>query len=249
MKYKVGDKIRVRKDLEVGEIYGNIDFIDLMEKYKGQIVTVISVGTAHYEIEEDNGTWAWTDEMLEPVEEGEENDMNIEKLNGEYKAKMDALMEEYKTKVKEVTKKEEPFIKEGQRYFTIDNYFRILTTKNFDCEDDAERIQIGNCYPFTDENKDKIFKEVSLIAERRKLQSEMEQFARQNNDKFDWSNNNQKKWFLYINYVRSEIIIAWYTTHKTPNVTYFTSEKIAKKALERFGSRIKKLYIDSENNY
>ena len=96
--------------------------------------------------------------------------MNIEELNLEYKNKMDKLMEEYKEKIKEVTKKEEPFIKKCQSYFYISNYFNILTIKNLGYEDDKERIQIGNCYPFTDETKDKVKKEVKLIAERRKLQ-------------------------------------------------------------------------------
>ena len=56
--------------------------------------------------------------------------MNIEELNLEYKNKMDALMEEYKAKVKEIAEEEEPFIKEGQEYFTIDTCFKI---KNFLC--------------------------------------------------------------------------------------------------------------------
>ena len=51
--------------------------------------------------------------------------MNIEELNLEYKSKMDALMEEYKTKVKEIAEAEEPFIKEGQRYFVIDDTFEL----------------------------------------------------------------------------------------------------------------------------
>ena len=169
--------------------------------------------------------------------------MNIEELNLEYKNKMDALMEEYKTKVKELTE-EEPFIKEGQRYFTIDNWFRILATKNYDCEDDAERIQIGDCYPFTDETKDEVFKEVSFIAERRKLQSEMEMFARQNNDgEIDWNNDEQMKWFLYIDC--GEITISLTYHHRELNVIYFTSDEITKKALEKFGDRIRELYIDN----
>ena len=36
MKYKVGDKVRVRKDLEVGKDYGNHDVVEDMKKYKGK---------------------------------------------------------------------------------------------------------------------------------------------------------------------------------------------------------------------
>ena len=173
--------------------------------------------------------------------------MNIEELNKEYKNKMDKLMEEYKEKIKEATKKEEPFIKKGQRYFTIDNYFRISTTKNLGYEDDKERIQIGNCYPFTDETKDKVKKEVKLIAERRKLQLQMEQFARLNNEEeIDWSNTEQHKWSLYVNYAKNEIRIDWASNCRDLNNIYFTSKEIAQKALEKFGDRIRKLYIGEE---
>lgn len=242
MRFKVGDKVRIKDNLEVDKEYGNQYFIDLMEEYKGQIVTVISVKTAHYEIEEDDRSFAWTDEMLEPIER-EKNNMNIEKLNEEYKNKMDKLLEEYKEKAKELVREEEPFVKKGQRYFAISTEFD-LDDYCYDNDDtDINILECGNMFPYTEENKEEVEKEVNLIAERRKLQSQMEQFARQNNDKINWNGNNQKKWYLYINYVRSEIIIAWHTTRKTPNTIYFTSEKIAKKALEKFGDRIRELYL------
>ena len=173
--------------------------------------------------------------------------MNIEELNLEYKNKMDALMEEYKEKAKELEEtKEEPFIKEGQHYFVIDNYFRILTTKNYSCEDDIEKIKIGNCYPFTDETKDEVFKEVSFIAERRKLQSEMEMFARQNNDgEIDWSNS-YEKWYLYLDCKKSRIGIDIAYDYRIFNSVYFTSEEVAKQALIKFEDRIRKLYLDVE---
>ena len=173
--------------------------------------------------------------------------MNIEELNLEYKNKMDALMEEYKAKVKEVTKKEEPFIKKGQRYFAINNYFNILTIKNFGYEDDKEKIQIGNCYPFTDETKEKVYKEVKLIAERKKLQSEMEMFARQNNkEEIDWNDDDQLKWHLYVDCKRNNIITTCTYKIRVLNTVYFTSEKIVQKALDKFGDRIRELYIDME---
>ena len=245
MKYKVGDKVRVKKDLEVGKNYGNHDVVEDMEKYKGKEFIINEVRRNYYRLKNENW-YCWTDEMLEPIER-EKNNMNIEELNLEYKNKMDKLMEEYKEKIKEVTKKEEPFIKKGQRYFTIDNCFRISTTKNLGYEDDKERIQIGNCYPFTDETKDKVKKEVKLIAERRKLQLQMEQFARLNNEEeIDWNDTEQHKWSLYVNYAKNEIRIDWASNCRDLNNIYFTSKEIAEKALEKFGDRIRKLYIDME---
>lgn len=66
MKFKVGDKVRVRGDLVLNHTYGNYFFVSIMEKFKGKIVTIISVCNNRYEIEEDNKRYYWTDEMLEP---------------------------------------------------------------------------------------------------------------------------------------------------------------------------------------
>lgn len=67
MKYKVGDKVKVRSDLKACEQYGaNID-TNSMERLAGKIVTISRVGYAHYLVEGMN--YNWTDEMLEPVEE------------------------------------------------------------------------------------------------------------------------------------------------------------------------------------
>ena len=67
MKYKVGDKVKVRSDLKVGKDYGEHDFVHDMFKFVGKIVTIESVWKQGYRIEED--TYWWTEEMLEPVEE------------------------------------------------------------------------------------------------------------------------------------------------------------------------------------
>lgn len=36
MKYKVGDKVRIRKDLKVGNIYGGCLFASLMQNVAGE---------------------------------------------------------------------------------------------------------------------------------------------------------------------------------------------------------------------
>ena len=75
MKYKVGDKVRVRQwdDMveEYGESFGSIDiphfyFPRNMEKYCGEVVTIEKVDTCSYRIKEDEEHWYWTDEMFEP---------------------------------------------------------------------------------------------------------------------------------------------------------------------------------------
>lgn len=68
MKYKVGDKVKVRSDLKAYEIYGSNMLTKSMEKFAGKTVTISGVGITSYAIEEMEVAY-WTDEMLEPVEE------------------------------------------------------------------------------------------------------------------------------------------------------------------------------------
>lgn len=68
MKYKVGDKVKVRENLIHGEKYGGMTFY--MDGWKGKVVTISLVDSLGcYEIAEDEDKWAWTDEMFEGIAE------------------------------------------------------------------------------------------------------------------------------------------------------------------------------------
>lgn len=70
MRYKVGDKVRIREDLVVGGNYDGSVVVDDMTDMGGNVVTIGRVGKVHgYYIEEDPDDYCWTDEMFEPVEE------------------------------------------------------------------------------------------------------------------------------------------------------------------------------------
>lgn len=69
MKFKIGDKVRVRKDLEVDKSYGSHVFVDCMQKYCGKVMEVESVWNDEYYLKETVQDWAFTDEMLEPIED------------------------------------------------------------------------------------------------------------------------------------------------------------------------------------
>ena len=74
MKYKIGDKVRIRKDLKTLEVYGDQLFVKQMEKYKGTPVTISEVFSGGYYIKEDkdeNKNWSWTDEMFEGLVDDE----------------------------------------------------------------------------------------------------------------------------------------------------------------------------------
>jgi len=64
MKYKVGDKVKIREDLIDGKEYGDNIFVPEMKPWCGQVVTIAHCEYGNYLIEGcDN--WAWTDEMIE----------------------------------------------------------------------------------------------------------------------------------------------------------------------------------------
>ena len=68
MKYKVGDKVRVRSDLKINEDYGLQTFVREMSQYIGKVVTIQETYSNKYNIKEDNEEWYWTDEMFEGLE-------------------------------------------------------------------------------------------------------------------------------------------------------------------------------------
>ncbi len=76
MKFKVGDKVRVKEDLVSGNYYGNIYFAQSMKEYRGKIFTIRTIDGGIYSLDgckfisamrEESEFWDFSDEMLEPV--------------------------------------------------------------------------------------------------------------------------------------------------------------------------------------
>lgn len=80
MKYKVGDYVRVKEDLELGKQYGNDKFVSPMSGYRGKVYQISNVFPEkgvyflkdfHYDIVLRDCAyfyWKFTDEMLETVD-------------------------------------------------------------------------------------------------------------------------------------------------------------------------------------
>lgn len=77
MKYKVGDKVRI-KSLDWYIDCGNVCFVHNMATLCGKIVTISSIlpTLEVYRIKEDNGEFNWTDEMIEGLVEEEDEETN-----------------------------------------------------------------------------------------------------------------------------------------------------------------------------
>ena len=67
MKYKIGDKVRVRKDLEPGNFYGRVYYSSDMNKFKAMECVVTNIYDGTYNI--NNSEYGFSDEMLEPVDD------------------------------------------------------------------------------------------------------------------------------------------------------------------------------------
>lgn len=70
MRYKVGDRVRVRKDLIIGAAYNGNHFTRQMYELLGKIVRISEVYTDFYCIDDlDYEYCSWTDAMFEPITE------------------------------------------------------------------------------------------------------------------------------------------------------------------------------------
>lgn len=67
MKYKIGDKVRVKKDLEPGNFYGRAYYSSDMNKFKAMECVVTNIYDGTYNI--NNSEYGFSDEMLELVDD------------------------------------------------------------------------------------------------------------------------------------------------------------------------------------
>ena len=65
MKYKVGDRVKIREDLDTDKIYGDWDCSKDMARCGGKIATIVKCCDDSYHIDVDNKNYNWTDEMFE----------------------------------------------------------------------------------------------------------------------------------------------------------------------------------------
>ncbi len=132
--------------------------------------------------------------------------------------------------------------KKGDRY-----YYIYHTGFIFYCgysEDNMDRaiINIGNCFKTEEDAK--------YMVEKLKVIHELQKFANENNEKeIDWKNKTQYKYYLVYDTEDEELYVdyAVYCKREPLNI-YFTSSKIAKRAIEEIGEdRIKKYYFNVED--
>lgn len=90
MKFKVGDRVRIRTDLKIFEKYGSQYFVvSDMKQHEGEIAIITKVFDDSYFINLD--PFYWTDEMLEQFDA----DLTISQLQSEIDKLSNKVQEEY----------------------------------------------------------------------------------------------------------------------------------------------------------
>ena len=131
--------------------------------------------------------------------------------------------------------------KEKEKYFYIEDCMGVSDDRNVQAPIDYCRFNIGNFF------KTKI--EAEHILEKLKVIHELQKFAYENNEgEIDWKNFNQCKYKIVYDAEDEDLYVDYSVQCKSePFNIYFTSSKIAKKAIEEIGEdRIKKYYFNVE---
>ena len=68
MRFKVGDKVKIVKDLANVDA-GKCGLVYDMHEHVGMIATVDDVGAYFYVLSVDDNKWRWNDNMVEAIEE------------------------------------------------------------------------------------------------------------------------------------------------------------------------------------
>ena len=107
MIFNVGDRVKIKEDLEYDEIYGGVYVTDTMLKYRGEVAEIAEVNSNFNDryILKDCGIYWFHKDMLEPIRDDEEYETLIK-----IKGKDGEIVEAKKTLRKEKTSLEKALI-------------------------------------------------------------------------------------------------------------------------------------------
>lgn len=132
--------------------------------------------------------------------------------------------------------------KEKEKYFYIEDCMGVSDDRNVQAPIDYCRFNIGNCF--------KTKEEAEHMIEKLKVIHELQKFAYENNEgEIDWKNFNQCKYKIFYDAEDGDLYVDYsIQCESEPFNIYFTSFKIAKRAIEAVGEdRIKKYYFNVED--
>ena len=235
MKYKVGDKVKVRSDLVKDNRYGHHVYVSAMDNFKGE-QTIREIRSDGYLIYGDYDNYRWTDEMFEDTEENKMDNNNItvnmENLSQEERSTLLSLIEKSNKPKNKVWKPEKD---ETYYYSYSDGHIEEATWDNLNI--DKNRYAIGNCF--------KTKEDAEFALEKQKVITELKRFALEHNkEDIDWNDSKQRKYFLFYQHEKNIIFIDYYYFYQSCSI-HFTSEEIAQAAIKEIGEeRLKKYYFE-----
>ena len=132
MEYKIGDVVRIKDNLQVGEKYGGCNVIDDMLKYRGMVDIIEYIDKeGDYHLANDNNPYVWNKDMLEPALTI--NQAKMDRLDI-YQYILNNLEETYKNKNNDYGNSvADTYKKFGDLSFLVritDKYNRLLTLCN-----------------------------------------------------------------------------------------------------------------------
>ena len=144
--FKIGDKVRLRDDLEEGEVYGRLTFLSGMKELQGKELTIDYIDKdGDYTFEE--GNYYCSEEMLEKVfSDGDLLEFALGKLNIAKEELEKELREEYKK-----NKTEKQIVENiSKRYRDFENYCNGKCCDDCDVEkflkrNNMKEVSAGNC--------------------------------------------------------------------------------------------------------
>ena len=235
MKYRPGDKVKIRNDLAEYKRYGSYNFVPYMSKFKGeQIIKELTYNG--YTIKADTQGFKWSDEMFEDIKEDKMDNQNItvnmENLSDEERNTLLELINKANKPKSKVWKHED-----AELYYFIRNDGQICYTHWNEIDLDQDRYGLGNCFKTEDEAK--------FALEKLKVITKLKRFAMKHNEgEINWNSKIQNIYCLYYREHRGDIEADYFCSRLWDGV-FFTSKKIAEQAIKEIGEeRLKKYYFE-----
>lgn len=233
MKYKVGDKVKVRSDLVKDNWYGHYVYLSEMDNFKGE-QTIREIRSDGYLIYGDYNNYRWTDEMFEDTEENKMDNnitVNMENLSQEERSTLLSLIEKANKPKNKVWKPEK-----DETYYYLYSYGKIEEDTWDNANEDRIRYAIGNCF--------KTKEEAEFVLEKLKVITELKRYALEHNEgEINW-NPGKRNFYIYYSYSINRTDID-FTTCMRESTVYFTSREIAQAAIKEIGEeRLRKYYFE-----